>query len=449
MSIAAIFEFLIVLGIMVLVHEFGHYAAAKLLGIRVETFSIGFGTRLFGVKVGDTDYRVCALPLGGYVKMSGDTPGQVATDPKDFNAHPRWHRMIVAIAGPVANFILAFLLVMGLNMVHHETAAFMMRPATVDYVPVKSPFAAAGLHEGDLITRYDGVENPHYDDLIDHSLLNLNHKVAISFLHDGKQVDADVLLPTTKTPDKFGLEDFSDFFVPRKQDDPIQISDVDDAVLAGSPAAQAGLQRGDEILLLDQFTPHSVEALLEYLQDQGGRPQLLTYKRRGAIAHTVLTAQQNVGGDATKFKIGVNITPPPVTVDKLSPLTAAKESAETNWKQAGLIKDVLEGLFSHRVSVKAMSGPIGIGQQVHQSFQMGGIFVVVTMAAISLNLGIFNLLPIPILDGGMILFLLFESVLRRDVNEVVKERVYQVAFVCIILFAAFIIFNDLTKIYGH
>jgi len=163
----------------------------------------------------------------------------------------------------------------------------------------------------------------------------------------------------------------------------------------------------------------------------------------------VLTAQQNVGGDATKFKIGVNITPPPVTVDKLSPLTAAKESAETNWKQAGLIKDVLEGLFSHRVSVKAMSGPIGIGQQVHQSFQMGGIFVVVTMAAISLNLGIFNLLPIPILDGGMILFLLFESVLRRDVNEVVKERVYQVAFVCIILFAAFIIFNDLTKIYGH
>jgi len=140
---------------------------------------------------------------------------------------------------------------------------------------------------------------------------------------------------------------------------------------------------------------------------------------------------------------------PPVKIDRLNFVAAAKASAASNWKGAGLIKDVLEGLFTRRVSVKAMAGPIGIGQQVHQAFQMPGWNPIIeTMAIISLNLGIFNLLPIPILDGGMILFLLVESLLRRDVNEQVKERIYQVAFVCIILFAAFVIFNDLTKIYS-
>jgi regulator of sigma E protease len=445
MSISAIVQFLIVLGIMVLVHEFGHYAAAKLLGIRVEVFSIGMGPRLFGFKRGDTDYRVCALPIGGYVKMSGDTPGQVATDPKDFNAHPRWHRILVALAGPTTNFILAFLLIMGLGMTHHEVDEYLTKPTTVDYVPLKSPLASTGLQPGDEIVRFDTIKNPHYDDLYNRSQLNLNHSVAFSYVHDGKQIDTRANLTTSSTPDKF---QFEDFFVPRMQAGSTQIATIDSPVTAGSPADRAGLRGGDEILSMNGFTPHSVVALQAFLQDQAGRPEDVVIHRQGTTFHTVLKPEQTSAADGNKYRIGVRVEPPPTHLERLSLPAAAAESARANWKAAGLIKDVLGGLFARRVSVKAMSGPIGIGQQVHQAFQLGLNTVIQTMAAISLNLGIFNLLPIPILDGGMILFLLIEALMRRDVNEHIKERIYQVAFVCIILFAAFIIFNDLTKIYS-
>ena len=445
MSIPAIIEFLIVLGIMVLVHEFGHYAAAKLLGIRVEVFSIGFGTRLFGFRSGDTDYRICALPLGGYVKMSGDTPGQAATDPGDFNAHPRWHRVIVALAGPVANFILAFVLILGLNMTHHEVDEYLSQPTVVDYVPAKSPFTRTGLQPGDTVVRYDTIENPHFDDVFNHSQLNLNHSIAFSYVHNGQRVNTTATLTTASTPDKF---DPSEFFVPRMQDTPVQVSPIDKSILAGSPADRAGLRGGDKLLSLNGFTPHSVVALLAYLQDHGAHPENVVVGRSNSTVDVTLVPEQSSGPDGLKYRLGVKLNPPPTTVDKLGFTAAAVASAKSNYKGAGLIKDVLEGLFTRRVSVKAMAGPIGIGQQVHQAFQMQGWSPIVeTMAMISLNLGIFNLLPIPILDGGMILFLLIESLLRRDVNEQVKERIYQVAFVCIVLFAAFVIFNDLTKIY--
>ncbi len=446
MSIAAIVEFLIVLGIMVLVHEFGHYAAAKLLGIRVEVFSIGFGTRLFGFRSGDTDYRVCALPLGGYVKMSGDQPGQAATDPGDFNAHPRWHRVIVALAGPVFNFILAFVLILGLNMTHHEVDEYLSQPAVVDYVPVHSPFVATGLQTGDTIVHFDTIENPHFDDIFNHSQLNLNHSVAFSYLHNSQRINTTATLTTPDGPDKF---DPSAFFVPRMQDTPVQVSPVDKSILAGSPADRAGLRGGDTILSLNGFTPHSVIALLAYLQDQAGKPANLIIGRGNTTLPVTLVPEQSSGADGNKYRIGFTPVYPPVKIDRLAFIPAAVASAKSNYKGAGLIKDVLEGLFTRRVSVKAMAGPIGIGQQVHQAFQLPGWNPIIeTMAIISLNLGIFNLLPIPILDGGMILFLLVESFMRRDVNEQIKERIYQVAFVCIVLFAAFVIFNDLTKIYS-
>jgi regulator of sigma E protease len=446
MSIAAIVEFLIVLGIMVLVHEFGHYAAAKLLGIRVEVFSIGFGTRLFGFTSGDTDYRVCALPLGGYVKMSGDQPGQAATDPGDFNAHPRWHRIIVALAGPVFNFILAFVLILGLNMTHHEVDEYLSQPAVVDYVPVHSPFVATGLQTGDTIVHFDTIENPHFDDIFNHSQLNLNHSIPFSFIHNGQRINTTATLTTASGPDKF---DPSEFFVPRMQDTPVQVSPVDKSILAGSPADRAGLHGGDTILSLNGFTPHSVIALLAYLQDQAGKPANLLIGRGNTTLPITLVPEQSSGADGNKYRIGFTPVYPPVKIDRLPFIPAAVASAKSNYKGAGLIKDVLEGLFTRRVSVKAMAGPIGIGQQVHQAFQLPGWNPIIeTMAIISLNLGIFNLLPIPILDGGMILFLLVESFIRRDVNERIKERIYQVAFVCIVLFAAFVIFNDLTKIYS-
>ena len=441
-----ILQLLIVLGIMVLVHEFGHFAVAKLCGVRVEVFSLGFGKRVLGFHRGDTDYRISALPLGGYVKMAGDNPGEEPTgDPGEFNAHPRWQRVLVALAGPVANFILAFVFILGLNMTHHQIEEYLTQPTIVDYIPAKSPFAKSGLQTGDTIVHYNSIEDPHVDDIFNQTQFNLNRTIPISYLHNGHRTDTTVALTGLPTPDKL---DFEQFFVPRRQDAPVQIARVDKAVADDSPAQRAGLLPGDTIASIDGFTPHSVDALLAYLQDQAGRPANLVIERDRSFLSKTLTPEQTDGGDGIKlYRIGIVPVQPPVRIGRLSFVAAAIDSAKANWKSASLIKDVIKGLFMHRVSVKQLSGPIGIGQQVHQAIQMPGWNPLIdTMAAISINLGILNLFPFPILDGGMILFLLIESAIRRDVNQHIKERVYQVAFMCIIVFFVFIMFNDLSKL---
>ena len=167
---------------MVLVHEFGHFAVAKLCGVRVEAFSIGFGTRLFGFSCGDTDYRISALPLGGYVKMAGETPGEETTgDPGDFNAHPRWQRMLIALAGPVANFILAFVLMAGLYMMHNEVAALPQPapPSSTTSRPIRRRHAPAS-NSGDTIIRFDSEQNPTWEQLGDRAVLDANSTVPIT-----------------------------------------------------------------------------------------------------------------------------------------------------------------------------------------------------------------------------------------------------------------------------
>ncbi len=442
---STILELLVVLGIMVLVHEFGHFAVAKLCGIRVEVFSIGFGKRLCGVRRGDTDYRLSILPLGGYVKMAGDNPGEAPTgDPGEFNAHPRWQRVLIALAGPVANFILAFALMTGVSMLHNEVQEYLSGPAHTDYVTRNSPMARAGLQAGDTIVHYDNVENPTWEQINIRSLLNLNQKVPLSFVHDGRRTDTSFLVEN-----KGGAEEFSPDklgFVPKVQQTPVQVLSLtgEEAL----PAARAGMQAGDQIEAIDGLHLHSVSALLAYLQDTAGKPVSLVINRHGQMIPMSLTPVLGDAGDGSKyFQLGFHPVQPPAKIERLPLNEAVVASWKFNKKAALLIGEVLHRMFTRQVSVRSLSGPIGIGSQIHEAVQMPGWMPLIGMMAyISLNLGIFNLLPIPILDGGMILFLLIESVLRRDVNQQIKERVYQVAFVCLVVFAAFVIFNDITKL---
>jgi regulator of sigma E protease len=441
--IPTIIELLIVLGIMVLVHEFGHFAAAKLCGVRVETFSIGFGTRLFGFRRGDTDYRISLLPLGGYVKMAGDVPGEAPSgDPGEFNAHPRWQRVIIALAGPIANFILTFFLLLGLALFHNEIESYRAGPAVVDYVPLNTAVAASGIQTGDTIVHLAKFENPTWEDVLNGALLNLNSNVPFSYVHDGKRIDTNLFLaskggPETFDPSKFGL-------IPRVQSDSMKV----DTVSAGMPGERAGLKPGDALLQVNDDFPHSVDALLAYLQDQGGRPQVLKILRDGqTLTMNVTPVLGDEPGGTKAYQIGFMAQKPPVRVEDLPIGAAIAQAGERTLKYAATIVDILKGMFTHHVSVRSVSGPIGIGQEVHQAFNMKGWNPLVElMALISVNLGIFNLLPIPILDGGMILFLAIESAMRRDLNQQIKERVYQVAFVCLIAFAAFVIFNDITRL---
>src|SRR5215469_3486960 len=439
---STIIQLAIVLGIMVLVHEFGHFAVAKLCGIRVEVFSIGFGKRLFGFRRGETDYRVSLLPLGGYVKMSGDNPGEAPTDPGDFNAHPRWQRILVALAGPFANFILALGLMTGLYMLHNEVQEYVSGPAQTDYIPVNTSASRTGIHSGDLIVHYDTIENPTWDQVAIRSLLNINQNVAFSYIHNGQRVDTKLFVEAKGGANNFSLDRLG--LIPKMQNVPVQI----DSLEPNMPATHAGLQPHDQIAQIDGLQLHSVPALLAYLQDQAGKPASLTIVRNGQTIPVQLTPELAEVGDGTKdYRIGFHPVQPPVKVERLPFPKAVAASWDFNKKSSLLIVEVIKRMFTRQVSVRSLSGPIGIGQQIHMAASMPGWMPIIgLMANISINLGIFNLLPIPILDGGMILFLLVESIMRRDLNQQLKERVYQVAFVCILIFAVMVIFNDISKL---
>ncbi|HZD48204.1 MAG TPA: RIP metalloprotease RseP [Silvibacterium sp.] len=446
-ALTAVVSMLVVLGIMVLVHEFGHFAVAKLFGVRVEVFSIGFGKRLFGFRRGDTDYRISLLPLGGYVKMSGEAPGEARTgDPGEFASHPRWQRILIGLAGPAANFLLAFFLMTGLYMMHNEVPNYLSAPAVTDVVPPDSPAARAGVKPGDRIVRFDKDTNPTWEQVGMRAALDENTYIPITVQRsvEGQvqRLDLELFVADANKGQDFDLESVG--LLPRVQDGPLGIRDV----MPGSPAERAGLKAGDAIVSIEGQAVHSVAAVMALLQQTHGKPVNLTVQRGTETLN--LTTTPMWGDDGTGrmgYRLGFHPALAPFHVEQLPLAKAVSESVHVNLRYSGLILDVLRRLVSRHSNVQQLSGPIGIARETGEAVTAPGWQPLIgTMALISLNLGIFNLLPIPILDGGMILLLLIEGILRRDLNQEFKERVYQVAFVVLVLFAAFVMFNDVAKL---
>jgi regulator of sigma E protease len=434
---------LVVLGIMVLVHEFGHFAVAKLCGVRVEVFSVGFGKRLFGFRRGDTDYRLSLLPLGGYVKMSGETPGEGSTgDPAEFSAHPRWQRILIGLAGPVSNFLLALLLMTGFYMMHNEVEAFRSQPANIDFVSDHTAAAAAGLKPGDVITRFDGVTNPTWEQVSIRAAMNVGQQVAVDVNRDGEVVSSQLAVAKPHGSDDFDFETIG--FVPRMQRGPLQIRQIEPSL----PAAKAGLKAGDQILSVNGLALHSVDALLAFLQQDSGRPIHIIVSRNGqTLPMDIQPVMADAGDGHRLYRIGFTLSPPPFTIQQLPPAQALRQSVHFNLRYSGLILEVLQRMVTRRFAVQDLSGPIGIARETGLAVEQPGWQPIIgLMSIISLNLGIFNLLPIPILDGGVIVLLLIEGVMRRDLNQEFKERIYQAAFVVLLIFAAFVMFNDISKL---
>lgn len=436
---------LVVLGIMVLVHETGHFVTAKLCGVRVEVFSIGFGKRLFGFRRGDTDYRICLLPLGGYVKMAGELPGdESAYDPANFNARPRWQRILIGLSGPVSNFLLAFALMTGLYMMHNEVDAYLNGPAVIDYVPAHTPAAAAGLQSGDRIVQFDKDRNPNWQQVGTRIGIDGTATVPVTVARPTGQVTVQLPLAGAMSadgpdPTALGLE-------PRIQAGPLAVREVE----PGYPLAKAGVRSGDVMESIDGLTLHSVSSVAAYLQQNGNRPVALTIRRGAQILNLNVTPVQGDNGAGKQgWRLGFRPPPPPFTVEQESLGKAAVRSFHYNVQSSGQIVEVMRRLFSRHSNVKQLSGPVGIARATGEAAMMPGWQPIINlMAMISLNLGIFNLLPFPILDGGMILLLLIESALRHDLNQQVKERIYQAAFVVLILFFVFVTFNDVSRIAG-
>jgi regulator of sigma E protease len=448
---------LIVLGIMVLVHEFGHFAVAKLCGVRVEVFSIGFGKRLFGITYGDTDYRLSLLPLGGYVKMAGelggdgmmldatgntDSPGAAVQDPGDLNSKPRWQRILIAAAGPASNFLLALFLMTGFYMMHNAVEVYRSQPADIDYVTANSAAAQAGLRAGDRITHFETVQNPTWEQISLRSAINMGQTVPVTVERDGASIPLALNIRNPRNSDDFDLETLG--LIPKMQSTPVKIK----YVVAGMPAANAGLQAGDEILSIDGHSLHSVVGFIEYLQDQNGRAVNLAIQHGTQVLHLTIQPVLADAGDGTKgYQIGFKPVDPPFIVQQMPLPAALRQSVKFNAKNSSLILEVLRRMLTRHMAVQNLSGPIGIARETGiAASQPGWQPIIGLMAIISLNLGIFNLLPVPILDGGVILLLLVEEVIRRDLNQRFKERIYQAAFVGLLIFFAFVMFNDISKL---
>ena len=342
------------------------------------------------------------------------------------------------------------MLLAGLYATHNEVPAYVNSVPVADYITPNSPMGRTGIVAGDRIVNFDGHPDPSWSDLGLYALPDLNKNESITFLHDGHPVQATLFVENKGKPQDFEFSKLG--IVPLQQEVPLQVASI---TSPDTPAARAGLQARDRILSVDGQAFHSVNALAAYLHDQGGKPALLAVERvvngQAQVIPTPVTPALMDTQDGKDWKLGFMNVKPPVKVERMPLGRAAQQSLEDNLKGSVLVFEVLHRLFTRQVSVKSLSSPIGIGVQVHQAFQMEGWTPIIgTMAMISLQLGIFNLLPIPILDGGMMVFLFIETLLRRDLNQQLKERVYQVAFVCLVLFAAVVIFNDITKFLpGH
>lgn len=436
---SAIFYFIIVIGFMVLIHEFGHYAVAKLLGVRVEQFAIGFGKRLFGFKKGGTDYRINALPFGGYVKMSGENPMDERTgDPAEFLSHPRWHRFLVAIAGPVMNILLAVFLLTGVYMVHYEHPAYLDQPAVVGWVDHGSPADKKGIEPGDRITEIDGVQNPTWEQVEEKQLISANQPLAFAVQRQGQTILEGTIVPAGVIID--GSEAGTAGWGPKQ---PVIIGDLE----AGMPAAKAGLKEGDKIVSMDGQPVPSIQAMIDRLQQTKNKPVQLVVERDGKDLNVTVTPVLADTGTAGEkhYRLGFRNSYP-TTVSKLSLSSAFKHSLEDNKRYSALVLELVGKLVQHKASLNTVSGPIGIAEQTGAAAQEKGWTPLLNLSAlISLNLGIFNLLPIPIMDGGVILLLFIEGLMRRDISMAIKERIYQAAFVFLVLFAAVVVYNDIAK----
>ena len=425
-----------VLGFMILIHEFGHYAVAKLLGVRVEVFSIGFGKRLLGFRKGETDYRIAAIPLGGYVKMSGENPMDERTDdPREFLNHPRWHRFFIAIAGPAMNILLAVFLLTVVYMVHYEYPVYLDKPAVIDGVRADSPAAQAGLQPGDRVVKIDGIENPTWEQLQPRVWLSPNQPLTVTIQRGSQQIEK-TIVPKPVTSSEVGSAGWF-------PEEPVVVGKVE----AGLPAAKAGIKEDDKIVGLNGQPVNSIESVIESLQRTKDQPvdltvqrgdQTLQFRMQPVLSKTEEPKEQ-------RYRLGF-LNKGEMKVTTLPFSQALQLSLEKNKQYSMLILELSKKLVQRKISLKAVSGPIGIAQEAGYAAQQKGWTPLMELTAgISLNLGIFNLLPIPILDGGVILFLLIEGLMRRDISMTIKERVYQAAFVFLVLFAVMVIYNDLMK----
>jgi regulator of sigma E protease len=426
----------VVLGFMILIHEFGHFAAAKLFKVRVEVFSIGFGKRLLGFRKGETDYRISAIPLGGYVKMSGENPMDERTgDAAEFLSHPKWQRFIIALAGPAMNILLAFGLWTGVFMAHFEYPAVFDGPAVVGWIFPNTPAANAGIQQGDQIVRVDDIENPTWEQVGFKEALSPNQPLKFGIMRKG------VVSEVTLVPQPFGRNQMGEVgWVPKEP------SFTATMIESGMPAEKAGMKVGDQILTVNGQEIPALPVLVDMLSRTKEQPLDIVVLRAGQKMTFRVQPKLSPSEPSGEMRYRIGVASAPTKVVRLPFPDAVRKSAAECKKNSFLILELLQKMVERKVSIRQVDGPIGIGSAVGSAAREEGWTPLLFVSAIiSLNLGVFNLLPIPILDGGVILLLFIESLMQKEISLRIKERIYQAAFVFLVLFAVTVIYNDIVK----
>jgi regulator of sigma E protease len=416
--------FVLVLGFLIFAHESGHFMFAKLFRVRVLVFSFGFGKRLFGFRKGDTDYRVSLIPLGGYVRMAGDNPEEnVPGTPDEFLSKPKWQRFLILVAGPAMNILIAIVFMAALVMVGIEQR--VTRPI-VSQVEKGTPAEKAGLQPGDRIVRLKGEPVVDYQDV--RMIILMNAGTPIEVVYDRGGTQQKTMLTPAREEGEFGpvgragISFGSEPIIGRVEPD--------------SPAALAGLRAGDRILTANGQPVTSLEGYAVISDQQKAKPVALELSRGGQTLRVTVPPSPN---EDLAISRGVV---PQTKMLKLGLIPALRYSLTENWKMLRMTGAAVRRLFRPEGSVKELSGPVNIARISGAMLREGLLPVIGLMAMISLQLGVMNLLPIPVLDGGHIMILLIEGIARRDLSIRVKERIQQAGFAVLATLMVVVLYND-------
>ena len=424
-----ILAFAIVFGVLVFFHEFGHFFMAKLVGIRVEAFSFGYGKRLFGIKKGDTDYRVSMVPIGGFVKFTGEDVFEQKRElePGDFMAATRWQRFLVMVMGSLMNIVLAILLMTVINIVGTSSPEFYEQAPVIGWIEGGSPAEKADIMPGDEIISIDGEETKTWNDMRIAVGTRPDRTLKIEVKRDGRIIPIDL---TTESRSRlaFGYAGFM-------AQEWTQVS----MITANSPAEKGGLEIGDIVLAINGetvFQPQfidivesSPEVELEFLVDRNGEQKTLNITPKRV-------------GDVGKIGIAHGIKS---IIKKYGLFAAIGESLRYNVDLAFMVIDFLKDLITGEASAKQLGGPLEIANFSYAALRAGFLAMLGWIAFFSLQLGIINLFPIPVLDGGQILVLGLEGLFRRDFSPKLKQIVMQIGFAMFIVLIVFVLLNDIAK----
>lgn len=440
----SILYFLIALGVLIFVHELGHFILAKRQGIKVEVFSFGFGPRLIGIKRGETDYRLSLLPLGGYVKMLGQEPGEEgADDPRSFNQKTIWQRTKVIIFGPIMNIALAFIIMPIVFMIGRPQPVYLDQQPVIDQVRASSPAAEAGLKKGDRIVTVNGHTVMTWESVLNRALLarsGSEMKIGIERSGKTKTIDVKVSSLPEMQGGYVGIEPM--LFVGNEA--------TVDGVTPGGPAEKAGLKAGDVVLSYNGAKVIDWLDLTEKVNARGSKETVVSVKHAdGTIGSVKLTPEFNESYD--RWLMGIQkkrSSGVPMVTKRYSFFAAIARGSKENVKLLKLTFTVIKRLVTAQLSYKVLGGPIIIAKTSAAAASSGFAPFIYFLAFLSMQLGILNLLPIPVLDGGHLVFLGIETVMRRPLSIRVREVTTQVGFVMLISLMLLVTVNDINHVWG-